>query len=303
MNALRIAGRVLAGFLAVIVTVVMLGLLSANRLAGSSGAVGSAVASLVDSPDGARALGAVFVDMALGEDNPDRAKITASAEALTAAAAQGLQASRDDLVGLAQTAYDAAATGTAAEIDAAPVLNRVLAAMNAVDSEIPADVGKDGGNGDEQPGVIKIDASTDTPVPTIKRILGLWWLAFLVALLLLGAVGWASKARGLRRWRASGLLFGITGLVWLVAASVAPNFALAQITDPVQLDLATQIRSIAARQFLMSGGLVFLLGAALFGATFVKRGSDVAETATPESATYEEETLGTARLEAVTDEQ
>lgn len=275
MNALRIAGRVIAGLLAVLTTIVMLTLVSADRLAGSSASVGAAVGKLVDSPDGSQALGAAFVDMALGSDNPDRAKIKASDEQLAAAAATGLQSARTDLVGLAQSAYDALSTGDAATLDAAPVLNQVLASMHSVDKAVPKSVGSDKGkDGGDSPGKIDIAASDQPPLEIVQRVLGMWWLALFIALLLLGAVGWASRTAGLPRWRTSAALFGFSGLLFLVVTAVVPGVVLGQLDEPLQRDLATQVLGIASQQFRLTGGVVLVLGAAFFGGTFVKRAVD-----------------------------
>lgn len=268
MNALRMVGRFVLSAVALVLMLGSLAMLTVSQLAGSPAAAGATVGALIDDREAATVVGALFVEK-VREGNADLANLTASDEVLFAAAAEGLQAARADIVAAVEAVYTAAESGQAATIDATPVFTQVLTRLHAVEPAFPetAPVKDDGSS----PAIINIKANPDSAAPKAQDALGKWWLLLLIALAALGGVGALGRGAGLARWRVSAALLTAAGIAWIAAGKVGANIALGKISDADARNLAEHVLAIATSKALIVGAVAFVIGVAVIVGSYVRK--------------------------------
>lgn len=260
MTFLRRFARFILSLVAVACAFVALAAVGVNQAVGTADRAAATIGAVIDSEHGPQALGAAFVDM-LKQTGGSDVVLTADDETLAKAAGVAISAQRDTIVAAVRTAYEANVTGQAATIDLTPVFAAIATELHAVDPGVPADIG----SGSDGPGTLSIAASANPPLATVNKALGFWWLALLVAAVLLAAVAFLAPQGGWRRWRASGLMLAGVGLVWLAASKSVHAVTVKAVTDPVALNVADQVGPRLVAPLAMVGGTALLLGAALAG--------------------------------------
>lgn len=231
--------------------------------AGTAGNLSSTVVSIVDTRDGASALGSALMDEALASAPEDeRAVLAERAPELAAAAGTALGNAREALADLVATAFTAIADGVRVVLDLGPVLRPVLAAMNQVDPSIPATL-----DGDP---TFDLDGSRLEAAATAIGILGLWWVLALLAIGLLVATAYASTHAGWRRWRPAGIALAVPALLFLLI-----NVATAALPIPLDAGDFTLMLIDSAMAVVRTKGIVIsllsgMLAAALIGVSFMR---------------------------------
>ena len=269
MNALRIFARLIATVLAIGASTVALALVSIDQVAGSAESLAHTVDAVVASDKGSLALGAMLVDKVLDDKSLTASKVSVDKDKLSAAAAHGLQDSREAIQSAVQDMYKANDAGIAATIDVRPVFNAVLARMHEVEPKIPATLPK---NKKESPGLISVQPTVSNSgksnISQVRHVVGMWPQAGLLALALLAAAGLLSPHRGLRKLRAPGLLIALNGVAWLIVAKAAFGLAVSKATAGHTHDLASTVASQSFGRILSVAGVCIAAGALAFGLSY-----------------------------------
>jgi hypothetical protein len=269
MTFLRRSGRFLLSLIAIALTAVALAGVGVSQAIGSADRAAATVGAVISTESGATALGAAFVDM-LEETGGSDVVLTADKETLAKAAGTAITAQRETIMAAVRTAYEANLTGQAATIDLSPVISAIAVELNKVDSAIPADLGS-GGDG---PGTINIAANPKPPLAPASQVLSFAWVALALAALLLTGVAFLAPHRGWRRWRASGIMLAVVGLVWLAASKSVATAAAKLVKDATALSIAQQVGPTLVAPLATVGLSALLLGAVLTGMSWRKTSSN-----------------------------
>lgn len=230
--------------------------------AGTASNLSSTVVSILDTRDGASALGSVLMDEALASaPQEERAILSARAPELAAAAGKALSMAREALGDLVAAAFTAIATGAKVVLDLGPILRPVLSAMHEVDPSIPATL-------DGNP-TFELDGSRLEAVATAIGILGLWWVLAVVAIGLAVATAFASRHSSWRRWRAAGIALAAPALVFLLLALATAILRIPLDAGDFTTKLIDAAMGVVRTKGIIVSVLAGLLGAALIGISFV----------------------------------
>jgi len=255
---------VLAGIIAGCLAFLAMSISLAWWTAGTAGNLASTVVSTLDASGGAQALGSALVDQALASaPEAERAALQQRSAELSVVAGEALSAAREPLTKVISAAFSAIADGVRVVVDLGPVLRPVLAALHKVDAGIPATL--DGSAN------IELDGSALGALSTLITLLGLWWVAVLLAIALLVATAFASKHRGWRRLRPAGIALAVPALLVVLISLVT----MAAPTDQGSADVALAFID-AALTVVRTKGIVIslvagLIAAALIGLSFIRR--------------------------------
>lgn len=236
--------------------------------AGTAENLSATVVSVLDSPAGAQALGTALVDRAVdAAPDRDRRALQARAPELSAAAAAALSKAREPVAEVVRTAFSAVAGGVRVAIDLRPVLQPVLSALHLVEPSIPA-------LADGSSSTIDLDGSALGAVATAVAILGLWWVAVLLALVLLVATAFASRAAGWRRLRPAGIALAVPAVIVLLL-SLAPSIVTASQATGLAAGLIASTIDVVRTRGLLISLIAGLLAAGLIGLSFIRPGRPV----------------------------
>lgn len=236
--------------------------------AGTAENLSATVVSVLDSPAGAQALGTALVDRAVdAAPDRDRRALQARAPELSAAAAAALSKAREPVAEVVRAAFSAVAGGVRVAIDLRPVLQPVLSALHLVEPSIPA-------LADGSSSTIDLDGSALGAVATAVAILGLWWVAVLLALVLLVATAFASRAAGWRRLRPAGIALAVPAVIVLLL-SLAPSIVTASQATGLAAGLIASTIDVVRTKGLLISLIAGLLAAGLIGLSFIRPGRPV----------------------------
>lgn len=236
--------------------------------AGTAENLSATVVSVLDSPAGAQALGTALVDRAVdAAPDRDRRALQARAPELSAAAAAALSKAREPVAEVVRAAFSAVAGGVRVAIDLRPVLQPVLSALHLVEPSIPA-------LADGSSSTIDLDGSALGAVATAVAILGLWWVAVLLALVLLVATAFASRAAGWRRLRPAGIALAVPAVIVLLL-SLAPSIVTASQATGLAAGLIASTIDVVRTRGLLISLIAGLLAAGLIGLSFIRPGRPV----------------------------
>lgn len=266
---MRTFATALAGILAGCLAFLAMSLTLGWWTAGTASNLSASVVSVLDTSGGATALATAVVDQAVNAaPEADRAALAERAPMLTQAAGQALAQAREPLAKAIGATFTAIADGVRVAVDLGPVLRPVLAAMNRVDPSIPATM--------DGPTSLDVDGSALGVIATVITVLGLWWVAVLVAVAVLVGTAFASGTTGWRRLRPSGIALAVPALLvillallsWLATSSLATSAS----GGEVAVLLAESVIGVVRTKALVVGLIAGLVAAALIGTSFMPLG-------------------------------
>lgn len=250
------------GIIAGCLTFMAMSLTLAWWTAGTASNLSSTVVSILDTPDGASALGSALMDEALASAPArERAILAERAPELAAVAGKALSVARDALGDLVAAAFTAIVSGAKVVLDLGPILRPVLSAMHQVDPSIPATL-------DGNP-TFDFDGSRLEAVATAIGVLGLWWVLAVVAIGLVVATAFASRHGSWRRWRAAGIALAAPALVFLLLALVTAFMRIPLDAGDFTAKLIDAAIAVVRTKGIIVSVLAGVLGAALIGISFV----------------------------------
>lgn len=224
-------------------------------LVGTPAHVASTAVRLIESPEGGPVIGRALVDQLLeGADAETVAVIAPKRDELALAAAGALGRSQDELTGIVQQVIGAGQGTVVVVVDIKPVMAKVLAAMNAVEPQVPTDV--------EGEMSLEINPTDIQPVTTAVAGLNAWWVSVILALALLAGAGLCSRRPGLGRLRVSGISLAVASVI-VIGLVVGGGFAVRGMSfdDAAGQALANAVSGLVQSTVLMVGGIALAIAA------------------------------------------
>ena len=265
---MRIAFQIIVGFFVLLLGMAAIGVTTAWWAVGTPSHAASTVGSVLGTPEGSKGAADMFMGMVLdGASDADRAQIDAQRQAMVEAISTALVTAGPQVQGLVQTALDAMATGTTAQVDPTPLMNTVMGAMHQVDPQIPAQM-----DGTMDPITIDGNAENTAAVRTIFTGMGLWWLAWVVVLVFLGLDALIGRRGGMRRWTIPSIFLAVPAIVWLIGSFVAPSSVSGYADNDYQAMLIKAGASSVASKLMVVSIIVLVVAIVLFVLSLIFRG-------------------------------
>ena len=262
---MRIVARVILAVFASVLTLVALVLTGAHGIAGSSAAAASTVKSALADEKVITVLSGRLLERVLKDaDAKSKPRLMAGKPKLVEAVSSAISSQKNELGAIAEVAFNAMVNAETVNLDLTTEFKALSQALHAADAQIPADALS------SKTARITLDGKTKgETVRTVVRILGLWWIAALAALLFLAGFALLSRKTRLQRLRAPGIVVAAVATVWLVGIAVLKSTLVATAGD--QSDVISAIAPHALSPLRVVAIIALLLGLVAVALSVVHR--------------------------------